>query len=269
MSWQFDPSAPLVTPHQNADNVRLRRGLSEPEWRLPSTLVATFQQASWTRLASRCGIPDGASRCAELMPVAGEVDGVPVAAVRMMIGAPAAALTLEAAIARGVRDVLVVGSAGSLRHDLPIGSAVLVTGAEREDGTSHHYLPAGEVVDADLGLSDRLEASAVTLELHPVKGRAWTIDAPFRETVAAIRRHREAGVLVVEMEAAAMFAVARVRGVRVALIVSVSDELFHPEWRPGFDDQRYVDTLLVAADAVLACAVGMQSAAPTDGSSVR
>jgi len=204
VSWQFDPSAPLVTLDQNADYVRLRRGLSEAQWRLPSTLVATFQQVSWTR------VTDGASRCAEIMPVAGEVDGVPVAAVRMMIGAPAAALTLEAAIARGIRDILVVGSAGSLRKDLPIGSAVLVTGAEREDGTSHHYLPAGEVVDADLGLTDQLEASAVTLELHPVRGRAWTIDALFRETVAAIRRHREAGVLVVEMEAAAMFAVARV-----------------------------------------------------------
>ena len=208
MSWQFDPSAPLVTLDQNADYVRLRRGLSEAQWRLPSTLVATFQQVSWTR------VTDGASRCAEIMPVAGEVDGVPVAAVRMMIGAPAAALTLEAAIARGIRDILVVGSAGSLRKDLPIGSAVLVTGAEREDGTSHHYLPAGEVVDADLGLTDQLEASAVTLELHPVRGRAWTIEALFRETVAAIRRHRETGVLVVEMEAAAMFAVARVRGAR-------------------------------------------------------
>jgi purine-nucleoside phosphorylase len=61
-------------------------------------------------------------------------------------------------------------------------------------------------------------------------------------------------VLVVEMEAAAIFAVARVRSVRSALIVSISDELYRPEWRPGFADQRHVDTLLGAAAAVLACA---------------
>jgi len=257
VSWLFDPSPPLVTPDQNAEYMRRRSGLSEAEWRLPQTLVATFQHDAWVRLAAGCGIPDAARRGPEIMPVAGAVDGVPVAAVRMMIGAPAAVLSLEAAITRGVREVLVVGSAGSLRDDLPIGSTVVVTGAEREDGTSHHYLPAGEVVEADPALTDRLESCATARGLRPVRGRAWTIDAPYRETVAAIRRHRDAGVLVVEMEAAALFAVARVRGVRAALIVSVSDELCPPEWRPGFGDGRYVDTLRAAADAVLACASGI------------
>ena len=254
VSWSWDPSAPLVTPEQNAEYVRERRGLSHEEWRLPPTLIATFQQAGWKHLTAGCGIPDAAGRGADIMPVVGAVNGVPVAAVRMMIGAPAAALSMEAAIARGVRDVLVVGSAGSLRDDLPVGSAVLVTAAEREDGTSHHYLPAGEVVAADPDLSDRLAGCATARGLRPVRGRSWTIDAPYRETVDAIRRHRDAGVLVVEMEAAAIFAVARVRGIRSALIVAVSDELSQPEWRPGFGDERFGDTLLAAADAVLACA---------------
>lgn len=257
VTWPFDPSAPLVTPEENADYIRRRHGVSEEDWRLPRTLVGTFQRVVWHRLADRCAVPDGARRGAEVMPVAGAVDGVPVAVVRMMIGAPAAALTLEAAIARGVRDVVVVGSAGSLREEVPIGSVVLVTGAEREDGTSHHYLPAGDVVAADPGLTDLLEAAATERGLRPVRGRAWTIDAPFRETAAAIRRHREAGVLVVEMEAAAMFAVARVRGIRAALIVSVSDELWRPAWRPGFDDPLHTASMLTAADAALACAAGM------------
>jgi uridine phosphorylase len=191
VSWSWDPSAPLVTPEQNAEYVRERLDLGDAEWRLPTTLIATFQQAAWKHLTAGCGIPEAARRGAEIMPVVGAVNGVPVAAVRMMLGAPAAALSLEAGIARGVRDVLIVGSAGSLRDDLPVD---------------------------------------------------------------AIRRHREAGVLVVEMEAAAIFAVARVRGIRSALIVAVSDELCHPDWKPGFGDERYADTLLAAADAVLACA---------------
>lgn len=255
VSWPFDPSTPHVTPEQNAEYLRLRLGLDEAQWALPATLVATFQRESWRRLAARCGLPGDRERGAAIMAVSGSVDGVPVAAARMMIGAPAAALTMETAIARGVRNVLVVGSAGSLRDDLPVGSAVLITGAEREDGTSHHYLPAGEVVAADAVLSDALATAAEARGLVPVRGRAWTIDAPFRETVAAIQRHRDGGVAVVEMEAAAMFAVARVRGVRTALLVSVSDELGHPEWRPGFHDERYVTTLVAAADAVVDCAV--------------
>lgn len=253
VSWPFDPSTPLVTPEQNAEYLRLRLGRKEADWALPPTMVATFQGESWRRLAARCDLSGEAG--ADILVLSGRADGVPVAAVRMMIGAPATALTLELAIARGVRNVILVGSAGSLRQDLPVGSAVLVTGAEREDGTSHHYLPADEVVAANAELSDLLAAAAEARGLRPVRGRAWTIDAPFRETVAAIRRHRDAGVSVVEMEAAAVFAVARVRGVRAALLVSVSDELGYPEWLPGFHDERYVTTLAAAADAAVDCAV--------------
>jgi uridine phosphorylase len=259
VSWPFDPSTPHVTPEQNAEYLRLRLGLDEAQWALPGTLVATFQRESWRRLATRCDLSGSVQRGAEIMALSGRAGDVPVAAARMMVGAPAAALTMEAAIARGVRNVVVVGSAGSLRDDLPVGSAVLVTGAEREDGTSHHYLPAGEVVSADAALSDALLAAAEARGLAPVRGRAWTIDAPFRETVAAIRRHRDGGVAVVEMEAAAMFAVARVRGIHAALLVSISDELGHPEWRPGFHDERYLTTLVTAADAVVDCAVRLGS----------
>jgi uridine phosphorylase len=133
-----------------------------------------------------------------------------------------------------------------------------VEGAEREDGTSHHYLPAGEVVAADPDLSAALAESATARDATVVRGRSWTIDAPYRETVGAIRRHREAGVCVVEMEAAAIFAVARVRGVRAGLIVAVSDELFGHEWNPGFQHASYLDALLVAADAVMDTAVRLR-----------
>lgn len=183
----------------------------------------------------------------------GTTEGVPVAVARIGVGAPIAAVILEEAIARGVRTVLVVGSAGSLNPGLGVGDSVVVTGAEREDGTSHHYLPAGTVVAADPELSRLLASAAGGRGLAPRQGRAWTIDAPYRETPAAISRHREGGVLVVEMEAAAIFAVAQVRGVRAGLLVAISDELWGPRWRWGFGEARYRDTLLAAADAAMDC----------------
>src|SRR5215472_12425274 len=72
--------------------------------------------------------------------------------------------------------------------------------------------------------------------------------------LGAIRRHRQSGVLVVEMEAAAIFALARVRGIRAGLLVAVSDELFGATWRPGFDDEHYRASLQAAATVVLDCA---------------
>ena len=220
---------------------------------MPPVLVATFQRAAWERLVAGIGQP-AAGPAAPGVPVVGGASGTPVAALWLPVGAPGAVLQLELAIARGVRKVVVVGSAGSLRPDLPTGSAIVITGAEREDGTSHHYLPAGDVVTADPELSEQLRRRADAAGLRPACGRAWTIDAPFRETVGAIRRHRQSGVLVVEMEAAAIFALARVRGIRAGLLVAVSDELFGATWRPGFDDERYRASLQAAATVVLDCA---------------
>ena len=253
MSWPFETSEPFITPARGTELQRRLHGHTPEEWALPSTLVATFQKQAYRRLLQRADVDAGTSGDRAV----GEVGGVPCALARIGIGAPAAALLLEDSIARGVRDVLVVGSAGSLQGHLPIGATVIVTGAEREDGTSHHYLPAGEVVSADPELSTALEERSVALGAEPARGRSWTIDAPYRETVGAIRRHREAGVCVVEMEAAAIFSVARVRGVRAALIVAVSDELFGHEWNAGFGRKAYLDSLLGAADAAMEAAQGL------------
>ena len=247
MSWPFETSEPFITPARGTELQRRLHGLSPEEWALPLTLVATFQREAYRRLLERADVDHETSGDR----VVGEVGDVACALARIGIGAPAAALLLEDSIARGVRDVLVVGSAGSLQGHLPIGATVIVTGAEREDGTSHHYLPAGEVVSADPELTARLEERSVALGAEPVRGRSWTIDAPYRETVGAIRRHREAGVSVVEMKAAAIFAVARVRGVRAALIVAVSDELFGDEWKGGFGHDAYLDSLARATDATM------------------
>ena len=52
------------------------------------------------------------------------------------------------------------------------------------------------------------------------------------------------------MEAATLFAVARVRDGRAGLIVAISDELFRP-WNPGFHLSVYRDALVQTADTVL------------------
>jgi uridine phosphorylase len=254
--WLFETSEPFVTPEQVLAHQLQLRGSSLDEVRLPPTLVATFQRAAYERLLERAGVAAGGPTGGQAGSgtvgdlVVAAVDGVPVAVARITVGAPAAALLLENAIARGVHQVLVAGSAGSLQRHLPIGSTVVVEGAEREDGTSHHYLPAGEVVAADPDLTALLETCAAARGAAPVRGRSWTIDAPYRETVGGIRRHREAGVAVVEMEAAALFAIARVRAVRAGLIVAVSDELFDV-WTPGFGHPTYLAALSRAADACL------------------
>ena len=129
-----------MTPDQHAEYMRRRAGLDEGQWALPPALVATFQLAAWERLVAGIGVP-APGPAALGVPVLGRASGTPVAALWLPVGAPAAVLQLELAIARGVRKVVVAGSVGSLRPDFPTGSAVVVTGAEREDGTSTTTCP--------------------------------------------------------------------------------------------------------------------------------
>ncbi len=254
MSWPFETSEALVTPEQIWEHHRSATGISREDDLLPPLMVATFQRLAFGRLCERAGATPqvgghGGSGFVGERAV-GTLGGHPIVVQRITVGAPAAALVMEGAIVRGVRTLIVVGSAGSLQPSLPIGSTVVVEASEREDGTSHHYLPVGEVVTADPELTRRLYVRAMERGIRPVQGRSWTIDAPYRETVGGIRRHWEAGVLVVEMEAAAMFAVARVRNIQVGLLVAVSDELYEV-WRPGFTHPPYLEALVSAADTAM------------------
>jgi len=148
-------------------------------------------------------------------------------------GAPAAVSFVEELIACGARTLLIVGMAGSLQPDLPIGSVVLPTSAIREEGTSHHYLPAEVPATATPALVDALEAAWKGNGPRPRAGFHWTTDAPYREHQRKVFAYREAGVLSVDMEVSALYSVAQHRGMAAAAILAISDELYEP-WRLGF-----------------------------------
>ena len=143
----------------------------------------------------------------------------------MGIGVPAVAAQLEVLIALGVRDFLSLGTAGGLRPGQSIGDVVVLTGAVRDEGVSYHYVAPEVTVQPDAGLTAVLRDRLLGNGTPVVDGTTWTTDAPYRETAEEIAGYREDGVVTVEMEAAAVFAVAEVRGVPLASAV-VLDAVF-------------------------------------------
>ncbi|HEX6487606.1 MAG TPA: nucleoside phosphorylase, partial [Candidatus Dormibacteraeota bacterium] len=137
-----------------------------------------------------------------------EHKGVPLAVMHSGIGAPAAVFLYEDLIARGCTTLVACGGAGAL-VDHPLGHPIVVSSAVRDEGTSFHYLPPGREVEADPGgvavLSQVLEERDLPYEV----GKTWTTDAPYRETRGKVANRRAEGCLTVEMEAAALIAVAR------------------------------------------------------------
>jgi purine-nucleoside phosphorylase len=86
-------------------------------------------------------------------------------------------------------------------------------------------------------------------------GTSWTIDAPYRETVAEAKQYQKEGVATVDMEASALFAVAKYRKVELGSIFTISDSLAELEWKPKFHlnkTKKGLETLYkVAVDVLL------------------
>ena len=152
------------------------------------------------------------------------------------IGAPAATVVLEELIALGARRFLSIGLAGALSADLGIGDVVVCTAAVRDEGVSHHYVPPGRTVEPSDALTARLENALSEHGVRYRRGPTWTIDTPYRETIDEVRHYQAEGVLTVEMEAAALFAVGAHRGVDVAAAFVVSDLLGEDRWHGQFHD---------------------------------
>ena len=78
----------------------------------------------------------------------GRFNGVEIGVGLFPIGAPAAASTLEEAIACGAKMIIEVGLAGGLQGFLKPADIIVVTEAVRDEGTSYHYLPPGVKVES-------------------------------------------------------------------------------------------------------------------------
>lgn len=166
-------------------------------------------------------------------------------------GAPSAVMLLEELIAFGVNRAVFVGYCGSIQDTVGLGEIVLPSNAIREEGTSYHYLPRGVECRADKILLHGLHQCLQKRQVPVNRGSIWTTDALYRETRKKIERYRAEGVLAVDMEMSALFAVGAVRMVRVAALLLVSDQLSHDGWTPGFshpvvlERERVVNEILL------------------------
>lgn len=150
------------------------------------------------------------------------------------IGAPAAAVVLEELIALGTTEFINIGTAGGLQKSLRIGDIVVCSQAIRDEGVSHHYLSPAQYARPSAALTDRLKDALATTAIPYTEGPTWTIDTPYRETVEEARHYQREGVQTVEMEAAAVLAVAEYRRVAAAAAFAISDSLANLVWDPQF-----------------------------------
>ena len=146
------------------------------------------------------------------------------------VGAPACVAGLEEIIALGAQKVVQFGCCGILNQSIADGKIIVPSSALRDEGTSYHYFPASEEIDAD---SSSVDIAVRCLKRHKIPyvvGKVWTTDAIYRETPEAVRERKMQGCIAVEMECSASLAVAKFRKIPMIQFFYGADNLDSDQW---------------------------------------
>ncbi|MFW9844581.1 MAG: nucleoside phosphorylase, partial [Candidatus Thorarchaeota archaeon] len=186
--------------------------------------------------------------------------GVPVAVCSTGIGCPSAAIALEELVKVGCKKFIRVGTSGAISHNVVSGDVVIFSGSVRDEGTSRQYVPiefpAIAHPDTVIALSKAAEKRGARYHI----GIGHSKDAFYSEhpdyvtdpegTRKKWAAMRDSNVLATEMEAAALFVIGHLRGVKVGAVCVAIGENVDKEakivGKPPLDD-----LVTIALDAII------------------
>lgn len=154
-----------------------------------------------------------------------EVSETTVGVVGRAVGAPFAVLVAEQLFASGAGLVISITSAGQLQPLATPPYFVLIDRALRDEGTSLHYKPPATWSGLPSERVATLSTALVDFDEPVLTASSWTTDAPYRETAAAITSATELGAACVEMEAAALYALAAARGLDIICLAHITNTM--------------------------------------------
>ena len=185
----------------------------------------------------------------EFKTITGRYKGIIVSAMSTGIGCPSASIAVEELANAGAAHFIRVGSTAAIQPDIKTGDIVINTAALRNDGTTRAYVPDTYPAAADHFLTHALIQAATArrkeqdFALHI--GLNACDDAFYAETPAWIERMAKYGLLNIEMESSAIFAVAHLRKLKAAMVCGVSGNLVAADY--DYDQGEHGNQRLVNA----------------------
>ena len=146
------------------------------------------------------------------------------------VGAPACVSGFEEIVAMGAKKLVLFGSCGVLDDEKVKDHIVIPVSAVRDEGTSYHYIAPSEEIEMEKHVIQLLEDVLNTCGYSYVKGKTWTSDGIYRETLPVIQERKGEGCLVVEMECASMLAVSKYRQIPFVQFLYGADNLSSEKW---------------------------------------
>jgi len=190
------------------------------------------------RIVDRCEDREPVAENREYRVVNATYRDRPVTVCSTGIGAPSTAIALEELANVGAETFLRVGTCGALQSGIGIGEMIVATAAAKEEGTTERYEDVAVPAVADHDVTAALIDAAGRRD-DPVRvGPIATDDAFYNETETYVRAWEAAGLLAVEMEAAALFSIARRRGLRAGALCTVDGNLVEGTQKGETDDEE-------------------------------
>ena len=150
--------------------------------------------------------------------------GEKVCLAQAPVGSAPAAQFMDWLIGYGVEKITSTGTCGVLTN-IEENAFLVPVRALRDEGASYHYAPPSRYMDVNVEAISAIEQVLEQLGVPYEEVMTWSTDGFYRETAEKVAYSKEEGCAVVEMECAALAAVAQLRGAVWGELLFTADSL--------------------------------------------
>lgn len=221
---EFDPcQSAIINPEDVHPDIK----------NLPKVAVSCFSSATFERMLGELGGEHvvNVSFANMKVPVYRTVyQGMEVALFMSYVGAAGCVGLIEDIFAMGTEKLVLFGTCGVMDAAIQDCSIIIPNRAVRDEGTSYHYAPASDEIEAN---PKYIDTFVHILEQYGCKyhiGKTWSNDGFYRETRSKVARRKEQGCICVDMECSAVAALAQFRKKEVFQFFYAADNLDSEQW---------------------------------------
>ena len=150
--------------------------------------------------------------------------GEKVCLAQAPVGSAPAAQFMDWLIGYGVEKIISTGTCGVLTN-IEENAFLVPVRALRDEGASYHYASPSRYIEMQIEAVSAIEQVLEQLGIPYEEVMTWSTDGFYRETAEKVAYRKEEGCAVVEMECAALAAVAHLRGVVWGQLLFTADSL--------------------------------------------
>lgn len=215
LEFDDNPQAVIMPNHEGLD------------LQLPKKCIYAFLEEEIDRFAQEVGaecVGEFVSATKTYPVYVMDYKGEKVCLAQAPVGSAPAAQFMDWLIGYGVENIISTGTCGVLTN-IEENAFLVPVRALRDEGASYHYAPPSRYMDVNVEAISAIEQVLEQLGIPYEEVMTWSTDGFYRETAEKVAYRKEEGCAVVEMECAALAAVAQLRGVVWGQLLFTADSL--------------------------------------------